>query len=315
MPTYDSLIGRTDVQALIPPEISRLMLTSLSETSAALSLGTRIPVATSQVRFPILSALPSAYWVSPADTGLKQTTEAAWDNKYLNIEEIAAVVPIPESVFADSGFDVWAAMRPLLEAEIARVFDETVFFGVNAPASFEDDLVTAASGAGNTLARGTAATGAGGGIFQDLSNLVALVENDGYIVNAAIANTTIRPKLRSTRDTLGQLLDDDISPTGIYGSPLTYPMPGLWPTGSGKAEMLVGDFSRLVVGIRQDITYKLITEGVVTNGSNQIVYNLPQQDMVALRVVFRAGYAVANPINYLQPTAASRYPFAALLSP
>jgi len=312
---YDSLIARADVAALIPPEVSRLMLTSLSETSAALSLGTRIPVATTQVRFPVLSALPSAYWVSPADTGIKETTEAAWDNKYLNIEEIAAIVPIPENVLADSGFDVWAAMRPLIEAEIARTFDLAVFFGTGAPASFEDDLVTAASGAGNTLARGTAATGAGGGIFQDLSNLVALVESDGYIPTGAVANTTLRPKLRSTRDTLGQLLDDDISPTAIYGSPIGYPMPGLWPSGSSKPELILGDFSRLVVGVRQDITYKLITEGVITNGSNQIVYNLPQQDMVALRVVFRAGYAVANPINYQRPTAAARYPFAALLAP
>lgn len=314
MPTYDSLIARSDVAALVPPEVSQLMLTSLTETSAALNLGTRIPVASTQVRFPVLSALPSAYWVNPADTGLKQTTDAAWDNKYLNVEEIAAIVPIAENVLADSGFDVWAQIRPLLEAEIARVFDQAVFFGVEAPATFEDDLVTAASGAGNTLARGTAATGVGGGIFQDLSNLVALVESDGYIPSGAVANTTLRPKLRTTRDTTGQLLGDDISTSSLYGSPISYPLAGKWPSGSGKAEMIVGDFSRLVVGIRSDITYKLITEGVITNAQNQIVYNLPQQDMVALRVVFRAGYAVANPINYTQLTEASRYPFAVLLS-
>ena len=46
-----------------------------------------------------------------------------------------------------------------------------------------------------------------------------------------------------------------------------------------------------------------------------LVYNLPQQDMVALRLVFRAAYAVANPINYQQGTEASRYPFAVLRSP
>jgi hypothetical protein len=37
--------------------------------------------------------------------------------------------------------------------------------------------------------------------------------------------------------------------------------------------------------------------------------------MVAMRLVFRAGWEVANPINYQQPTEASRYPFAVLRSP
>jgi hypothetical protein len=70
-----------------------------------------------------------------------------------------------------------------------------------------------------------------------------------------------------------------------------------------------------VIGVRQDMTYKLITEGVITDNTGAIQYNLPQQDMVALRLVFRAGYAVSNPINYQQGTEANRYPFAVLRSP
>jgi hypothetical protein len=65
------------------------------------------------------------------------------------------------------------------------------------------------------------------------------------------------------------------------------------------------------------MTYKLITEGVITDNSvpPKVIYNLPQQDMVALRLVFRAGYAVSNPINYQQGTEADRSPFAVLVSP
>jgi HK97 family phage major capsid protein len=60
-----------------------------------------VPVGRAQVRFPVLSALPVAYWVN-GDTGLKQTTEVNWTNKYLNIEEIAAIVPVPDNVVADA---------------------------------------------------------------------------------------------------------------------------------------------------------------------------------------------------------------------
>jgi hypothetical protein len=43
------------------------------------------------------------------------------------------------------------------------------------------------------------------------------------------------------------------------------------------------------------------------------VYNLAQQDMVALRAVMRIGWQVPNPINRVEETEANRYPFALLI--
>ena len=310
---YNSLISRTDAAAMVPEQVAATMLTNLEASSAVLSLGTRIPVARSQVRFPVLSALPTAYFVS-GDTGVKQTTEAAWDNKYLNIEEIAAIVPIAEAVLDDAGFDVWGAIRPLLEQAIGRKLDAAVFFGTDAPAAWPDDIVTAAVAAGNVVARGTA-TQANGGLAADLVNLYGTVWADGYDVTGAAANTTLKTRLLNARNVSGDRYGDAISINNVQGAEVQYPMRGLWPTGVSAAEMIAGDFVNLVVGVRQDFTYKLITEGVITDAGGLVQYNLPQQDMVALRVVFRVGWAVANPINYDQGTEASRYPFAVLRSP
>jgi hypothetical protein len=83
---YNNLTSRTDAAALIPEEVSNVMLGKATEQSAVLQLFRRIPVGRAQVRFPVLSALPVAYWVN-GDTGLKQTTEINWANKFLNIEE------------------------------------------------------------------------------------------------------------------------------------------------------------------------------------------------------------------------------------
>lgn len=307
---YNSLVSRTDMAALVPEQVATDMLVTLAEQSAVLTLGNRIPVARGQVRFPVLSALPTAYFVS-GDTGLKQTTEAAWDNKYLYVEEIATIVPIPESVLDDSDFDVWGSIRPLLESAIARTLDAAVIFGTSAPATWvtEGNLVADAVAAGNVIARGTNAAAAGG-LHGDLSDLVATLEADGYMPNGAVGNITLKARLRNVRGTDGQTL---AVPADIP-DPM-FALPGLWPTGLSAAELLVGDWSKLVVGVRQDMTYKLITEGVITDAGGLIVFNLPQQDMVALRLVFRAGYAVSNPINYQQGTEASRYPFAVLRSP
>jgi HK97 family phage major capsid protein len=307
---YNSLVSRTDAAALVPEEVSSAMLVGLEAQSAVLALANRIPVARNQTRFPVLSALPTAYFVS-GDTGLKQTTEAAWDNKYLYVEEIATIVPIPEAVLDDAGFDVWGSIQPLMEGAIARVLDAAIIFGTNAPTTWatEGNLVAEAVAAGNVVARGTNAAAAGG-LHGDLSDLVGTLEADGYVPNGAVGNVTLKARLRQVRTTDGvtQALPADI-PTPNYA------LAGQWPTGVNAAELVVGDFTKLVVGVRQDMTYKLITEGVITDNTGAIIYNLPQQDMVALRLVFRAGYAVSNPINYQQGTEASRYPFAVLRSP
>ena len=307
---YNSLVSRTDIAARVPEQVSNAMLTSLNAQSAVLQLGQRIPMASNQTRFPVLSALPTAYFVS-GDTGLKQTSEAAWDNKYMYVEEIATIVPIPEAVLDDAGFDVWGSIQPLMEAAIARTLDAAVIFGTNAPTTWatEGNLVGKAVAAGNVVARGSN-NAAAGGLIGDISDVVGKLELDGYTPNGAVGNVSLRGRLRQIRDTTGQTiaLPADL-PTPQFA------LPGLWPTGLNAAELLVGDWTNLVVGVRQDMTYKLITEGVITDQAGAIVYNLPQQDMVALRLVFRAAYAVSNPINFQESNAANRYPFAVLRSP
>jgi hypothetical protein len=92
-------------------------------------------------------------------------------------------------------------------------------------------------------------------------------------------------------------------------------MPGLWPTGFSAAELIAVQRENFIMGIRQDFTFSIHTEGVITDAGGLVVYNLMQQDMTALRVVFRCGYAVANQLNYQEAVEASRWPAAVLRSP
>jgi HK97 family phage major capsid protein len=309
---YNNILSRTNVQSLIPEVVSNDILGGLQNQSAALTLFRQVRMATNQTRMPVLSALPTAYFVT-GDTGLKQTTEVAWANKFLNVEELAAIVPIPEAVLDDAGFDVWGSVMPLLTDAIARTIDAAVFFGTNKPASWGGAIVTDATTAGNVVNRsvGTARTDKAGlaGYFSDA---LGMVEADGFNADGIVANTSYRGLLRNTRDANGNLLAE-VSPTGIYGLPVTYPMRGLWPaSGTGAAEAVVGDFQQAILGIRQDITYKLITEGVIQDGAGAIQYNLPQQDMVALRIVFRCAFQTANTLNYDNSSGSTRYPFSVI---
>jgi len=315
---YENAIERSDAQALVPEEVSNAMLKALNEKSAVLSQFTRVPISRNQERFPVLSALPLAYFVT-GDTGLKQTTEASWKNKFLNVEEIACIVPIPEAVLDDQTFDIWGQIQPLMEQAIGRTLDAAVFFEVNKPETWPEGIAKAAIEAGNTVTRGTNEAKTGG-IVGDFSDAFSEVEQDGYDVDWAVARRSYKGLLRQARATTGESLigvgSGQVSGMEVLGVNVQYPMKGLWPTGGEHpVEAIVGDPEEQVVGVRQDITYKLLDEAVIQDAEGKIVYNLAQQDMVAMRVVFRAGWQTANTINYENENEESRYPAAAILAP
>lgn len=311
---YNNLVSRANVQALIPEDVSNAVLQGAVAESAALSLFPRITLASNIQRLPVLSALPTAYFVS-GDTGLKQTTEMAWANKFLNVEELAAIVPVPEAVLEDANFDIWGEVQPRLVEAIGRALDAAIFFGTNKPTSWPADIAAACVAASNAYTRGTA-TQAQGGLAEDFNQLQGLIENDGYSVTGFVTRTNYRTRIRSARDTTGQSLADFAGGVAtISGQRVVYSMPGLWPSGAGAAEVFAGEWSRMMLGVRRDFTWKLLDQAVLTDAGGLVVYNLPQQDMLAMRVTFRMAWAVANPMNFENTDETTRYPVAVLRSP
>lgn len=308
---FNNIITRPDAQSLMPEEVANDMLHRATQQSAVLSMFRRIPVGRAQVRLPILSALPVAYWVA-GDTGQKQTTEVNWTNKFLNIEECAVIMPVPDSVIDDAELDIWDESLPYIIEAVGRLIDNTVFFGVAAPASFPTAIAAAALAAGNSTTE--AALAAAGGFFGDFDTALGKLEDDGFEMDGVVAATSMKGKLRAARSTQGERLDENrISGDlkSIDGTPIMYPMRGLFPTGLGaglNTRVFLGDFSNFVLGVRSDITIDMFKEGVVQDNTGAIIFNLMQQDLKAMRVTMRLGWQVANLLNYDQPAEGSRYP-------
>jgi hypothetical protein len=184
---------------------------------------------------------------------------------------------------------------------------------VNKPSSWPTDIAAAALAAGNEESRGTTAQSAGG-IATDISVVMGTVESDGFDVNGFVTSRAYRRFLREARDTTGQKLLD-IALNTIEGERVVYALNGLWPTGSGAAELFAGDWTQFILAVRRDMTYKILDQAVIQDNTGAIVYNLAQQDMVAMRLTFRAAWQVANPITYDQQTEANRYPVGILRAP
>lgn len=310
---YNSLTTRADAAALIPEAVTREIIQSVPESSAVMRLARRLPNMTrAQLRMPVLSGLVDAYFVT-GDTGRKQTSEMAWANKYINAEELAVIVPIPEKVLDDVDYDLWGEIRPRIIEAFGKAFDRAVLFGTNAPSDWPDDLLTGATSASQTVTLGSL-----GDIYADIMGIggtIALVEEDGFMVSGHVAALTMRAQLRNLRDLQNQPIFNRVVQAAtqyeLDGAPVEFPRNGSMD--AATALMFTGDWSQLVYSIRQDVTYKILDQAVIDDGAGNIVYNLPQQDMVALRAVMRLGWQLPNPLNQINQTEATRYPFSVLL--
>jgi len=310
---YNSLTSRTDAAALIPEEVSREIFKAAEEQSVIMQLGRKLPnMSRKQLRLPVASALAEAYFVS-GDTGLKQTSEMNWTNKYVNAEELAVIIPVPANVVADVDYDLWGETMGSASTAIAKAFDAAVIHGTNAPDDWPDDLVTGATAASHTVSL-AASTDVFDGVMGE-SGSMSKPEADGYMVTGHIAALTMKAKLRGLRDANGYpIFASNMQGSLAYsldGSPLVFPKNGALNPSS--ALLISGDFAQLVWAMRQDMEFKVFTEGVIQDGSGNIVYNLMQQDMVAMRITIRLGWQLPNPVNRVNATEATRYPFGILI--
>ena len=322
---YNSVIDRSDAGALIPEDVSREIIQGIPEASVVMQLGRRLPnMSRRQRRMPVLDSLITAYFVD-GDTGMKQTSEVAWSNKYINAEELAVIVPIPEAVLEDTDYDIWGELRPRIVEAMGLAFDQAVLFGTNAPADWPDDILTGATAASHVVDYSTQVA-AGEDLYEILlgeGGVISLVEADGFAPTGHIAGMVMRGRLRGLREQVydgtttaavgAPLFMTSMQGSGQYvldGEPILFPRNGAM---TSTALLFSGDWTQLVYAMRQDITYKILDQAVIQDGAGNIVYNLAQQDMVALRAMVRLGWQVPNPINRLNTTAATRYPFAVLV--
>jgi HK97 family phage major capsid protein len=302
--SFTDVITRTDASPLIPEQTALDILQVLPQASVALRVCRTQRMSTKTFSQPVLNSFPVAYWVN-GDTGIKQTTKVDWSDYTMTAEELATIVVIPDNLIADSGYPLWAEVRPLLVEAIGLALDQAVFSGINKPPTWPVGIIPAAIAAGNVNELGTN-TPAEGGVATDLVETMELVEADGFDVNRFVADRTLRAGLRKARDTSGQRLLD-VTTGSIEGVPVEYVGFNVFPA---TARAIAGDWSMAVIGLRQDITYKMLDQAVITDDTGAVIINLPQQDAQAMRVTARFGFVVAQPKTHAG--AATPYPFGVL---
>ena len=294
-------ITRTDVDALIETQVANEIFEGVTRSSKALSMFKRLPNMTSdKTKLRILDSLPVAYFVDETkNNGRKNLTKMAWDKKYINAAEVAVIVPIKENVLNDSSIDIWAEVKPRIVEAFGRKIDNAIFNGTEKPADWREGLIPTIVSVGAEVQETER-------LYNDINNAMVKVEESGYNVSGLLGGTGLKGKFRMMLDANGQPLNQ----TEIGSLKREYLDNGAWD--KSLSTLVVGDFNQAVYSIRQDITYKVLTEAVIQDPSDgSILYNLAQDDMVALRVVMRLGWEIPNPVNAENETE-TRFPFASV---
>ncbi len=307
MATYNSLVSRdSSDDPLVPEPVSAQIIQEMPTGSFLLQRAGQVKMSTKTQRQPVLDVLPMAYWVS-GDSGMKQTSNVDWKNVSLVAEELAVIVPIPEAYLDDAQVPIWDEIRPRIVEAIGAKIDAAGLFGVDKPTSWPYSIHHSAVAAGNTVVGGT-----GEDFGQDVASLGELLARDGFSISGFAARPGLKWKLTGLRSAEGipiyqANMQDGRGAGNLYGYPINEVTNGSWD--STAADLIAGDWSKAIIGMRQDISWKMFDQGVISDGDGKVVLNLMQQDSVALRVTMRVAFATANPVTTLQATESARFPF------
>lgn len=277
-------ITRAEVASLIGEEYGPEVIKVATQASAALAALPKVNMGTKTAHMPVLATVPEAAWVGDTDnTGVKPTSKATWQDKTLVAEEIAVIIPIHENTLDDASTDILSSLADLGGQAIGKKLDQAVFFGVDKPASWTSlDLFAAATAAGFVVPVDPADHA------SDLYGAALQVAGDmadaGFDPDVMIAKRSLQFQLANLRATDGQPI---LVNNGVLGFDTTWSRNGAWdPT---QATELIVDSSTVRIGIRQDVTVKLLDQATVGG------INLAEKDMVALRFKARFGYVLGNP--------------------
>jgi len=316
MPTYNTQITRDVVSPdprQMPQEVSREVIKNAVESSAILQLATVRRMPTLSYRMPAINLKPDAYWLSGAnraakDNARKQTTTENWKNIVMTAEELAVLVPVSDAYVADSGVDFLGEIVPEISEAFARAIDKACLFGINSPFTDadSDDIYGRAVAAGNTMTIGT-----GTDIAQDVADLSRAIVLQGFNPNGFAVEPGFNWRLTAQRTINGVSPYDpgggvDARKPSLYGKPMPEVLDGAWD--STRAHLIVGDWSKAIIGMRQDMTVRVM-DGVISDDSGVVVYNSLQQDGKILRCVMRIAFCTVAPTTALS---SSGYPFGVL---
>ena len=273
----DTQFLKDNLKGSVPTEIASEVVKNIVDQSTVFNICKHVPMASDKKVIPVLSDTGKAYWVEEGtEIG---TSIQGWEYPELEAKKLAVIIPFTKEKYEDSVMDVMGEIKQGIADAFTRAIDSAVLFGTNSP------FATNIAGA---VLEGSKIAGTGK-LDIDISNAMTKVEESDLIVNSIVAPTSVKGTLRNLRDSNGNAIavTGGITGTSIYNTPIHIPVTSVWD--KLKADVLVGDFSRAMIGTRSDITYEVLDQATVGG------INLAEKDLLAVKCTMRFGFNVIDP--------------------
>lgn len=274
----DTTFLKDNLSGAVPTEIAAEVIKNVIDQASILKVCKRENMTSDKKTLPRLTDSGSASWVAEGEA--INTTLPKFEYPQLKACKLAIIVPVTKEKINDTIISVMGEVKQAMADAFATAIDEAMIFGVNSP--FETNLITAI---------GTQKVIATDSLDSDLSNAMGLVEDNKYNCNNILMGT-------SQKKTLRALANDNkykgaITLQSAYDTPIEYVRN--WD--NTKSLAITGDFSKAVVGTRENMDYEILKEATIESGTGETkeTINLAQRDMIAIKATIRLGFLVVDP--------------------
>jgi HK97 family phage major capsid protein len=280
---------KDELKGFVPVEQAKNIIKKVAQGSTLMKLSTVEPMQSDTKKLNVLTDGAGAYWVGEGER--IQTSKSTWIHPEMKAKKLAVIIPVTKEKLDDSTINVFGELEETIAEAFYKKIDSAGLFGIDSP--FATNIMKSIETSGNKVALGTNGEGK---IDLDVSDAMALVEDEDYDVTSFVARKGVKNTLRKLRDANGnQLFADGVNGTEFYNEPIEFVSKGVWD--KDKAEVIGGDFKKYsLLGIRAGIQYEILKEatlqGTVDEDGKPI--SLAEQDLIAIKATMRLGYLVVK---------------------
>lgn len=282
-----SVALKDQLAGFVPVEKAKGIMGFVAKGSALIPQSKLEPMTAPTKEFTFWADTPSAYWVGEGKR--IKTSVATFVNATMEAHKIAVIIPCTKEKLNDTIINVFEEMKQPIADAIQQKFDMAGLFGIDSP--FKFNLFDNAVKNGMFIVDGTNPS-----LDLDVSDVMALVEEEGMDVNGFIAHTGIKNRLRKLRDGDGnQLYVEGTNTKEFYNVPITFAK-GKASFDRERAQLFAGDWDKSRVGVYQGLEYETLREATLqdTLWTDGKPLSLAEQDMIALKVTARFAFLPIN---------------------
>ncbi len=273
---------KDELSGFIPEEQAHEILTDIVRGSSVLRLSRIEPMTSEKKKFNVLVDGPGAYWVGEGER--IKTGGATWIHPEITAKKLAVIIPVTKEKLSDSINDVFTDLAPQITEAFHQTIDKACIFGENSP------FATSIAG---SIDETKMVVKANSSVDLAVSDVMAMVEANGYETSGFAGHIGIKNMLRKLRDNTGApIYIEGTNTKELYSQPVEFVRGAAW--NSEIADLIGGEWKYSIVGIRSGIEFEVLTEATLqgTLDADGKPISLAEQDMIAIKATMRLGYLV-----------------------